>query len=124
MARSPTITIFSTNPLGIQVSVNRGPQFSVSGASAPNWSPGASVSGGPTWSNDRPAPNVLAPGANYLVVTTSGRAEPADLTMTLPRSFQWNSMQIYIFLDNYGNVSWVALNDGQCITGGLSWGAD
>jgi hypothetical protein len=123
MAQSPKITIFNTSPRGIQLSVNKGPQFSVSGASAPDWSPQTSVVDVPPWSDRAPYANLLMPGVNSLEVTPAGADRPVVVRVHLPK-IQWNSMQIYIFLDNYSNVSWIALNDGQCITGALSWGAD
>jgi hypothetical protein len=123
MAQSPTVTIFNANPLNIQVSVNNGPQFSVSGASSPNWPPQTPTSGGPTWSYNGPAQNVLAPGVNALMITPSGSIQPANVTVTLPGTLQWNSVQLYIFFNSYGDVSWIVLNDGQFVTGNLGFSA-
>ena len=119
MPQAPTVTIFNANPLGVQMAVNNGPQFSVSGTFAPNWSPQTPTSGGPTWSNNVPTPNVLAPGFNTLTVTPSSAVQPANLTVVLPGTLQWNSVQLYIFFNSYGDMSWVVLNDGQFVTGNL-----
>jgi hypothetical protein len=119
MAASPTVTIFNVNPLSVQVSVNNGPQFSISGASAPNWTPQSPSQGGPTWSNTTPGQNVLAPGANYLNLTSSGGFEPMVANANLPRNIQWNSLQLYLFFNSYNELSWVVLNDGQFVTGNL-----
>jgi hypothetical protein len=120
MPQSPPVTIFNVNPLSIQVAVNNGPRFSVSGASPPNWSPQTSTSGGPGWSYNAPTQNVLAPGANVLTITPAGADQSTNLAVTLPRTFQWSSVQLYVFFDSYGTVNWVVLNDGQYVTGNLS----
>ncbi|EJL23501.1 hypothetical protein PMI01_04812 [Caulobacter sp. AP07] len=119
MPKSPTVTIFNANPIGIQVSVNNGPQFAVAGASPPNWNPQTSTSDGPTWSYNRAAQNVLAPGVNRLTITPSGAAQPSVLTVALPGTFQWSSMQLHIFFDSYGNAGWIALDDGRYVIGNL-----
>jgi hypothetical protein len=119
MAASPTVTIFNANPLAVQVSVNNGPQFAIEGASPPNWAPQAPGSGGPTYSNTTRAQNVIAPGANSLTLIQIGAPDPFTATLNLPKNLQWNSLQIYLFFNSYGDLSWTILNEGQFVTGNL-----
>ena len=115
----PSITIFNANPLAVQISVNNGAQFSVAAASGPNWVPQSPTSGGPTWSNTTPAQNVIAPGDNYFTITPSGGIQPFTTLVSLPKTFLWNSVQLYIFFNSYTDVSWIVLNEGQFVTGNL-----
>jgi len=115
---SATVTIFNANPLGVQISVNNGPQFSVPGANAPGWAPASPAQGGPGWSNTSPAPNVMAPGENYLTITPAGMSRPFTTVIGLARNTQWTSLQIYVFFNGYSDLSWIVLNNGQFVTGG------
>jgi hypothetical protein len=119
VAAMPTVTIFNANPLAVIMSVNNGDQFFFPGAQGPAWSPTIPTSGGPTWSNTTPAPNVLAPGPNSLMITPQGAVAPYQTTVNLPANFQWSSIQLYIFFNNYSDVSWMVLNEGQFVTGNL-----
>jgi hypothetical protein len=121
MPQSPSVTVFNANTLSIQVSVNNGPQFSVAGASAPGWTPQTQASDGPGWSYNNPGQNTLAPGDNVLTITPAGSAQPSVATVTLPRTLQWGSVQLYIFFNGYGDVSWMALNNGQFVTGNMGF---
>jgi hypothetical protein len=115
----PSITLFNANPLSVQMMVNNGAPFSIAGAAEPNWTPQSPTSGGPTWSNTTPGPNVIAPGDNYLTITPAGSIEPLTTLLSLPGEFQWISLQVYIFFNSYSDVSWVALNNGQYVTGNI-----
>lgn len=120
MAASVTIVCFNANTLPVQVNVNNAPSaFTIAGASGPGWIPQTPASGGPTWSNTTPGPNVLAPGTNYIAITPQGVTQPVTFTVDLPKTFQWNSLQLYIFFDTYTNVNWIVLNEGQYVTGSI-----
>jgi hypothetical protein len=115
MPSAATVNIFNANTLTLQVSVNNGAQFSVAGASVPGWVPQGPAAGGSSWSNHGPAPNALGPGTNIVTVTSQGGA-PIRVTVALP-DVQWSSVQFYVFF-SWSTVSWVALNNGQYVTGG------
>lgn len=117
----PSITLFNTSTRSIQVSVNNGPQLSVAGASAPGWTPQVPASGGLGWSYATPGQNTLAPGANVLTITPAGSTQPSVATVALPRTLQWGSVQLYVFFNDYSDLSWVVLNNGQFITGNMGF---
>jgi hypothetical protein len=123
MSANPTITIFNANPLAVQISVNNGPQFSVAAAAATTWIPSSPTSGGPTWSNSAPGQNVISPGDNYLSITPTGKIQPFTTTVSIPGTFQWDSLQLYIYFNSYSDVSWIVLNGGQFVTGNLKLGS-
>lgn len=110
-----TVTFFNTNSLSIQVKVNNGPSFNVPAASLTDWAPQRPPSGGPSLSYS-PGPNQFAPGSNSVTITPAGSPRPLAVTMNLPDSVQWSSLQIYVFF-NHGAVSWIVLNNGQFVTG-------
>jgi hypothetical protein len=123
MPQSVPVTLFNANSLSVQISVNNGPQFAIAGAgSYSGWVPQSPASGGPTWSNTSPASNVLAPGSNSLMVTPQGAMQPVTLTVALPASMRWSSLQLYLFFNSYADVSWAALNEGQYVTGSSQTG--
>lgn len=113
------VTIFNTNTLPVFVQVNNGPQFQIAGA-GPSGAPQVPTSGGPTWSYTTMAPNVLAPGLNSLVLTPEGSFQPIMTTLSVQSRIQWLSVQIYLFFNAYGDLSWTLLNQGQYVTGSLS----
>ncbi|WP_102958642.1 hypothetical protein [Mangrovicella endophytica] len=123
MSNTPTVTIFNASYLGVQMSVNSGQQFSINPAAGPNWTPQTPTSGGPTWNNQTPGQNVIAPGDNYLNIIPTGGLKPFNTVMSLPGSMQWSSLQIYIFFNSYSDVSWIALNNGEYVTGNLKLGS-
>jgi hypothetical protein len=117
------VTIFNASSLPVQISVNNGSQFSIAGAgSYAGWVPQSPASGGPAWSNQGAAQNALAPGTNSLMVTPQGAMQPITLTVALPASMRWSSLQLYLFFNSYTDVSWAALNDGQYVTGSSQTG--
>ena len=121
MAASPTVVVFNSNTLPVQVNVNNNTSsFVINGASGPGWVPQVPATGGPTWSNTTPSGNVLAPGKNYIQITPQGVQQPVTFTVDLPKTFQWNSLQLYIYFDTYNNVSWIVLNEGQYVTGNIN----
>lgn len=120
---SPTVTIFNTSPSGLSVSVNNGAFFTIGGVSNSSWSPQTPSWGGPSWSNGPPGPNTLAPGPNALMITPAGSPTPFVTTVVLPKNLQWDSLQLFIFFDSYGNVSWMVLNGGQFVTGNIQLGS-
>ena len=122
MAATPTVTIFNANILDVVVQVNNGVQFSVSAANATTWAPSSPSSGAPTWNNVAVAPNVFAPGDNYLTITPAGVPQGFNTVVSLPKTM-WISLQLYIFFDTYSSVSWIALNNGEYVTGNLSLSA-
>ncbi|MFZ0268619.1 hypothetical protein [Caulobacter sp.] len=115
----PTVTIFNANSLGATMSVNNGAQFTMPAASPMNWSPSTPAVGGPSWSYAGAAPNVLAPGINTLTITPAGSLQPFVTAMTLSPNVQWNSLQLYIFFNSYGEASWIVLNAGQFVNGNV-----
>jgi len=117
-----TVTLFNANSLDLLVSINNGQQFTLSSASAPNWTPQQAAAGGPTWSDISPGQNVIAPGDNYLQITPTGAIQPSSTVVNLPRNFQWTSVQLYIFFNAYSDLSWIVLNNGQYVTGDLTLG--
>ncbi len=120
MSANPSVTIFNANTLPVQVSVNNGASFTIAGASAAtNWVPQTPSSGSPTWSNNQPGQNVIAPGTNYLNITPQGTLQPYTTTMILPGTIQWNSLQLYIYFNSNTEVSWIVLNEGQYVTGNI-----
>ena len=116
---SPPATIFNTNPLPIQVSVNGGGSFSITGATAPNWLPASSPAGRLSWNYNGPGPDTFGPGANSLTITPAGGAAPMQLLVALSAQMQWHSIQIHTYFSR-GGVGWVAMNDGQFVDGALS----
>jgi hypothetical protein len=124
MALNPPIVLFNANTLPVQVNINNAlSSVQINGASGPGWVPQVPGSGGPTWSNTTPGPNVLAPGTNYISITPQGALQPVSFTVDLPKNFQWNSLQLYMFFDSYTNVSWIVLNEGQYVTGNIDLAA-
>ncbi len=113
------VIVFNTTPFALTVGVNNGPVFSIPAAGAPNYFPQSPSSGGPGWSQTYPAPNVLAPGQNFVSVTASGSPQPQNLAVSLPGHFPWQSLQLYLF-SNGQTYSWIALNAGSFVTGNLS----
>jgi hypothetical protein len=106
------VVFFNTNTLSIQVSVNKGPNFNIPAVATHSWAPQSPPSGGPSLGYN-PGPNQFAPGNNNVTITPAGNARPLAVTMNLPDSVQWISLQVYIFFNNSGTVSWIALNNGQ-----------
>jgi hypothetical protein len=116
---SPKISIFNTSPFNISMSVNNGSNFTIAGVPNGAWSPQTPASGGPSWNNGRPAPNVLAPGANYMSILPAGSPMPLATTVMLSEGLQWTSLQLFIFLNSYDDVSWTVLNGGQFVGGNI-----
>jgi len=115
------VTIFNTSTLNVIMQVNNGQQFQIAGVSA-SGQPQVPAFGGPGWSYAGAAPNVLAPGANSLMLAPSGMPRPLMTTLTLPGDVQWNALQVYLFFSTYSDVSWVVLNQGQYVVGNLRLG--
>lgn len=109
--------LFNTTTSSLDVSINNGPQFQISGAGGPSYMPQSPMGGGPGWSPAFPAPNVLAPGQNLATIFPPG-AMPQNLAIFLPNSVSWQSLQLYL-LSNGSTLGWLALNNGTYVAGAL-----
>lgn len=115
-----SVTVFNTNSLSVSVQVNNGPPFGIEGTGPyVGWVPQAPSSGGPSFSNSTPAPNLLAPGVNYVSVTPIGSVQPVTFPVVIPNSVQIISLQLYLF-STYNSVQWTVCNNGQPIASGTS----
>ena len=121
---TPTVPIvfFNANTLAVTVQVN-GAQtaFTINGTtSSIFWRPQSPFTNPVTFSpSGPPSANVLAPGSNSFAITPKGNTQPYTFAITLPPTFQWNSIEIYIFFNSYATVSWLVLNSGQYVDGGV-----
>lgn len=114
----PSISVFNTCQFPLRVSVNQGAPFVMPGASAvASMSPQLPSTGGPAWGR-MPGPNTFAPGSNYVSVAPEGM-NPATLNVDVPGSRPWNSIQLYLFIDQGGDARWVLLDAGQFVSGSL-----
>ncbi len=111
-ASSPA-TVFNSGVLDFVLQVNNGPQVAVPGALPPGWLPGSAPIG---FSQSGPQPGVLGPGANFVDVTPEGSVEPFEFTVELPASVPYTSVQLYIFLNDFGSITWVLLDNGELVT--------
>lgn len=122
---SPTIPVsfFNANILDVTVQVNNGPQFTVAAAAPPNFTPNLPTANAPTFDPvGPPRPGVLAPGSNFITITTSGSVEPFIFPVNLGGSVQYASVQFYAFWNSNKAVNWVILNNGSYVDGSLSLG--
>ena len=88
----PSVSLFNTNSLPVQVTVNNGPNVAIQGASWPQLAPQTPASGNPNWDYGGPSPNTLGPGTNSLTVTPQGMMQPFVFQVGIPGSFQWQSV--------------------------------
>lgn len=125
MTSSVPVVFFNANPLAVTVAVNGATApFAINGTSSSiSWRPQSPFSSPVTFSPSGPAaPNVLVPGQNSLAITPKGVNNPYAFQVDLPATFQWNSIELYIFFNDYATVSWAVLNDGQFVAGSLGNG--
>ena len=119
---TPTVPIvfFNGNALAVTVQVNGAlTAFSINGTSSSiKWRPQSPFTNPVTFSpSGPPSANVLAPGPNSFAITPQGTTKAYTFTVTLSPSFQWTSIEIYIFFNTYATVSWLVLNSGQFVDG-------
>ena len=124
---TPTVPVvfFNANPLAVTVAVNGATAaFTINGTSSSiSWRPQSPFSSPVTFSpSGPPAANVLAPGANAIAITPQHVVTPYAFVVDLPLTFQWNSIELYIFFNSSTTVSWIVLNDGQFVTGNVGNG--
>lgn len=115
-----TVSVFNANTLGVVLQVNNGPQVQIEAAVGPTFAPASPTANGPTWDPAVPSGNVFAPGDNSLLITPNGVVTPYALTANLPSHVNWTSLQFYIFWNTSAEVSWMALNNGQPVSGAVS----
>jgi hypothetical protein len=119
------VVFFNANPLAVTVAVNGATApFGINGTSSSiSWRPQSPFSNPVTFSaSGPPAANVLVPGSNSIAITPKGVTNPYTFTVYLPPTFQWNSIELYIYFNSYATVSWIVLNDGQFVAGTLENG--
>lgn len=116
---SVPVTIFNASQMAVQVSVNGGGQFTISGTGpGQNWQPQQPNPNPLSFSNGYPAPNTFGSmGANQVMIFIGGT--PASLNIGIPGGVPINSLQFYFF-SSYSGVSWFMLNNGQVISSGSS----
>ncbi|HYI13230.1 MAG TPA: hypothetical protein VEK57_29560 [Thermoanaerobaculia bacterium] len=116
-----TVNFFNANIEALNVTVNRGREFTVAAVNTTTWVPGTIASGGPGWDNGGPSTNNLGPGDNLLQVRL-GTSAITSATVTLPAAAVL-AVQVYFMFPQVGsasNVSWSALYQGQLIASGTS----
>ena len=118
----PSVSLFNTNSLPVQVTVNNGTTVAIQGASWPQLAPQTPASGNPNWDYGGPSPNTLGPGTNSLTVTPQGMMQPFVFQVGIPGNFQWQSVQLYLFVDTSGSLAWVLLNGGSFVSSGTARG--
>lgn len=115
-AIAPDVSLFSCNSLALKFSVNNGTEIVFPATSANlGWAP-TSPPTKPGWSA-QPSPGNLAPGPNAFVVTPVAVNQPYQFVATLPNSVNWTSVQLYFYWNTSVAVSWLALNNGQAVSG-------
>ena len=124
---TPTVPVvfFNANTLAVSVQVNGAlAAFSINGTtSSISWRPQSPFTNPVTFSpSGPPSANVLVPGSNAFAVTPKGVTKPYTFSLTLSPSFQWTSIEIYVFFNSYETVSWIVLNSGQVVGGGVGSG--
>jgi hypothetical protein len=117
---SVPVTVFNATAFPIQLMVNGGSPFSVSGTGPNfNWQPQQPIPNPLSFTTGNPAPNVFgASGTNQVVILFARGPIGAPLQINIPQTQPINSLQLYLFFDISTMMSWVMLNGGRPI----SWG--
>ena len=116
----PTVNMFNSNYLPVNVNVNNAPAtFAITAAAPPNWTPGVPATN-PTCNPGPPTPGNFGIGMNNVVLTPQGSTSPFVAHISLDPAVQWMSIQIYIFFQSFNSCSFVVLNNGQMISQGTA----
>lgn len=113
---TPLINLYNCNALGLTFAANGGSTIRIPATSELlHWVP-SSPPQVPTW-GPVAKPDVIAPGENNFVVTPVDTHAPYRFKADFPVSVNWTSVQIYLYWNASNKVSWIALNNGQAVSG-------
>ena len=110
--------------VAINVSFNNGAPITINGTSdSAQWVPvSPATSSEPVFvNNPNPAAGQIGLGNNLMTVypTSLPPSQAKQVTVTVPTTFQINSLQFFVFWSSANAVSWVLLQQGQPIGGML-----
>ena len=114
------VNVYNANTLSMMIGVNAPPSVWIGGTNAGlGWRPQVMLNTFTLNPSAAASPGVLAIGANTLALTPQGSPVPNQTQLSLPGSIQWSSVQLYIYFATTDTASWIILNQGQYVTGGL-----
>lgn len=118
------VYIFNAAPSDCYMTVNVGPKrFTVPKCDPTTWAPGAPAAADmPDFTHSAAgAPGEFKVGTNSVDITPVGSSSTFKTTITVPNTVRpLSTLQVYVFWETTGSVSWVLLADGEPIGGSLA----
>lgn len=113
-----TVQIFNSSSQTVTITVNQGAQFTVNGTGpSASWVPQSPTSGGPTYTAGNAAPNVIGgQSSNSVQAFVNGTTiGGGPFSFTLPTTYPYGSVQLYLFFATVQSATWLVLTDGMIV---------